>query len=305
MKIGVEVTRDRYVERKHVSRIGQLGLWSRTSTGRGQISRFRSHLILIGATLVTLLPLLWVVRTSFVSKVAAYTIPPEWFAAPSLESYRTIFEEQQFVGYFVNSLVVSLISALLAVFIGTVVAYGIVRARGRAAGLRIVVLSGQLFPRIVLIIPIYTIVRLLGALDQHWVFIVSFLAFMMPAAIAILMPYFEAIPIELEEAALIDGASRTTALTKVVIPMALPGIASAGIFAFILGWNEFLFPLFLGGRNTRTLPVAIGAFVTQRGVDIGPVAAGTVLAMAPVVVLAIVARNLLVEGLTAGGTQGK
>jgi ABC-type glycerol-3-phosphate transport system permease component len=275
-----------------------------SQTARNRLARIASHTILIIASVVTLLPLMWIARTSFVSKIAAYTIPPDWLAKPSLENYQTIFTEQRFLGFFLNSVIVSLGSALLAVAIGSVAAYGIARSRRPTAMLRIAALSGQLFPRIVLILPIYTIVRILGGLDNHGVFVVSFLAFMLPAATAILTPYFEAIPVEMEEAAMVDGASRVTALWRVVIPMALPGIGSAGVFAFILGWNEFIFPLFLGGKHTRTLPVAIGAFVTQRGVDIGPVAAATMLAVMPVVLLTILTRRLLIEGLTAGGTEG-
>jgi multiple sugar transport system permease protein len=269
-----------------------------------RLTKVFSHIILITASLLTLSPLLWIARTSLVSKIMAYKIPPNWFAPPSLENYISIFHTQPFQSYFFNSFAISLVTALLSVVIGSLAAYGIVRRERPSGGLRLAILSGELFPRIVLILPIYGIVRSLGLLDNHFTFILSFLTFALPSAIWILIPAFESVPVEMEESALVDGANRLRSLWSVVLPTVLPGLGAALIYAFIISWNEFLFPLFLGGRNTRTLTVAIGAFVTQRGVDIGPVAAATMLSITPVILLVILARNMLVEGLTAGATKG-
>lgn len=263
-----------------------------------------SHILLVAACVATLLPLLWVARTSLVSKIAAYTIPPDWSAALSLESYKTVFVERRFAGYFLNSLVISFVSATLAVLIGAFVSYGLVRTRRRTGSLKLAVLSGQLFPRIVLIIPLYVLVRTIGGLDTYWVFVVGYLAFLLPAAVAVLLPYLDSVPLELEEAAMIDGASRATVLRRIVLPLALPGVSAAWMFAFVLGWNEFLFPLFLGGRNTRTLTVGISAFVTQRGVDIGPTAAATMIAILPALAIGMIARRSLIQGITSGGVRG-
>ncbi len=274
------------------------------STYGSRRAHLASHVVLIAACLVTLLPLFWVARTSLVSKIAAYTIPPDWTAPLSLESYRTVIFERRFAGYFANSLIISLVSASLAVTIGAFVSYGLVRTRRRTGGLKLAILSGQLFPRIVLIIPLYVLVRSLGGLDTYWVFVVGYLAFLLPAAVAVLLPYLDSVPVELEEAAMIDGASRPTVLRRIVLPLAMPGVSAGWMFAFVLGWNEFLFPLFLGGRTTRTLTVGISAFVTQRGVDIGPTAAATMIAVLPALAIGLLARRSLVEGITSGGVRG-
>ncbi len=262
-----------------------------------------AHAFLIIACLTVLLPLGWVIRTSFVSQVQAYRIPPDLLARPSVENYVTVFSERDFARHLLTTILVCGSAATLAVMLGAFGAYGIARRRGGGAGLTLVMLSGQLFPRIALVLPLYILVRNVGGYDTVWVFILTYLSFMVPATVVILVPYLNQVPLELEDAALVDGAGRLTILARVVLPLALPGVAAAWVFALMLGWNELLFPLFLGGRSTRLLTVAVGSFVTQRGVAIGPVAAASMLCIVPVIFVVALLRRALVGGLTSGAIR--
>ena len=262
-----------------------------------------SHAFLIVACLAVLLPLGWIVRTSFVSQMQAYRIPPDLTAPPSIENYVTVFQGRDFGRHLSTTLIVCGISASLAVALGGLGAYGVARRERGGTGITLAMLSGQLFPRIALVLPLYILVRNVGGYDTVWVFILTYLSFMVPATVVILIPYFRQVPKEVEDAALVDGAGRLRILARIVFPLALPGVAAAWVFALMLGWNELLFPLFLGGRSTRMLTVAVGSFVTQRGVAIGPVAAATMLCIVPVVFVVILLRRALVGGLTAGSVR--
>lgn len=270
----------------------------------GRFGTVMSYAVLLAGGLVTVLPLAWVARTSLVSQNVAYQIPPQWFAPPSLENYAIIFSTDDFGAYFVNSMVVAVATTFVSVVLGALAAYGIVRTTKKRGRWQVGVLAGQFFPRITLLIPLYVGASTLGLLDQHGTLIVAFLAFSLPASIWIQMGFMQALPLELEEAAMMDGASRMRVLATIVAPLAAPGMVAAAVFAFMLSWNEFLFALFLGGRDTRTIPVAIASYITQRGVDIGPVAAAVMVSLLPVVLFSLVGRRYLVSGLTQGAVRG-
>jgi multiple sugar transport system permease protein len=153
------------------------------------------------------------------------------------------------------------------------------------------------------VIPIFLLARLARLWDSPFALILAYLSFNLPYTIWILIGFFQSIPVDLEEAAMIDGCSRTQTLWRVVIPIALPGLLAAGVFNFILNWNEFLFALILTGRDTRTLPVAVAALWTQQGVQIGAVSASTVLVVLPVILLTWIIQKSLVRNLTFGSIK--
>lgn len=262
-----------------------------------------AHAILIVASLVVLLPILWVARTSLANRLIAYRIPPEWVFTPTLQNYRIIFSQHPFQLYFVNSLVVAAVASFIALAIGSLAAYSIARFRTGDPALRLSMLSTQMLPPISLVIPIFLIARMAHLWDSRAGLIVAYLSFNLPYTIWILIGFFQSIPEELEEAAMIDGCSRLEALWRVVVPVSLPGLLAAGIFNFILNWNEFLFALILTGRTTRTLPVAIASLWTQQGVQIGAVSAATVLVIVPVVGLTFIIQKSLVRNLTFGSIR--
>ncbi len=262
-----------------------------------------SHLILTGASLIILLPILWVMRTSFANRLIAYKIPPVWFFTPTLENYRIIFEKYPFQKYFYNSILVSAAASLVALALGALAAYSIARFKTGDPILRLSMLSTQMLPPITLVIPIFLLARVFHLWDSRLGLVLAYLSFNLPYTVWILIGFFQSIPVDLEEAAMIDGCSRLQAFWRVTIPVSLPGLLAAGVFNFILNWNEFLFALILTGRETRTLPVAIASLWTQQGVQIGAVSAATFLVILPVIVLTWVIQKSLVRNLTFGSIK--
>lgn len=274
-----------------------------SSKTKVKIGTLLSHLALISASLMVLLPILWVIRTSLANRLIAYKIPPVWIFTPTLDNYRMIFEQYPFQQYFLNSIFVSTAASLIALAIGSLAAYSIARFRTGDPLLRLSMLSTQMLPPITLVIPIYLVFQLIRMWDSPLGLIVAYLAFNLPYTVWILIGFFQSIPVDLDEAAMIDGCSRLQALFRVIFPVALPGLLSAGTFNFILNWNEFLFALVLTGRETRTLPVAIASLWTQQGVQIGAVSAATVITVLPVVALTFIIQKSLVRNLTFGSVK--
>lgn len=266
-------------------------------------ARIGAHAVLITASLAILLPLLWIVRTSVVSRKVAYHIPPDWTAPLQLDSWQAIVEDKGFLTFFANSLGIGLVSTALALLVGVPAAYAIARWRTGGSLVRVGILATQILPPITLVIPIFIIARDLGLLDSQGLLAVMYLSFNLPFVVWILSGFFQGLPIEVEEAGLVDGASRLRVLAGIVVPMAAPGLIAAGVFSFVLAWNEFLFAFVLTGLQSRTLPVALVGLITQQGTQIGPMAAGTVLMSAPVVALTFVVKRYLVTGLTFGSVK--
>lgn len=262
-----------------------------------------SNIVLIFASLSILLPILWVIRTSLANRLIAYKIPPVWFFTPTFDNYLTIFDKYPFQNYALNSLLISGAASIVALLVGSLAAYSIARFRTGDPALRLSMLATQMLPPIALVIPIFLIMRFLQLWDSLSGLILAYLSFNLPYTVWILISFFQSIPIEIEEAAMIDGCSRVQALVRVIFPVALPGLLSAGVFNFILNWNEFLFALILTGRNTRTLPVAISSLWTQQGVNIGAVSAATVITILPVIILTYVIQKSLVRNLTFGSVK--
>ncbi|QMV40571.1 carbohydrate ABC transporter permease [Cohnella cholangitidis] len=253
--------------------------------------------------LIFLLPILWIVRTSFTTKAIAYQIPPKWFVEPTLDNYRAIFSDNPFGSYFLNSMVVSLVSTIIAVFLGAMAAYWIARQVKGGNFLRIAILGTQMLPPIVMVIPIFMMIKKLDLLDSWLALIVTYLSFSLPYMIWLLIGFFEGIPKDLDEACEIDGCTKMQAFTRVVLPLAAPGIMAAGILSFLMAWNEFLFALVLTGTGARTLPVAIANMETQQGVMIAQLCAATVIIILPVVVLSLFIQKYLVNGMTMGSVK--
>ena len=265
--------------------------------------RLAAHAVLIATSLTILLPLLWIFRTSIVSRRVAYLIPPDWSAPFNLDSWAYIFGEQDFVRFFVNSLAIGVGTALLSLLIGVPAAYSIARFRTGGQPVRVGILATQILPPIALVIPVFVQARETGLLNNQGMLSVMYLSFNLPFVVWILISFFQGLPQEVEEAALVDGATRLQVLRLVVIPMALPGLIAAGVFSFILAWNEFLFAFILTGIESRTLPVALVGLITQAGTQVGPMAAATVLMSVPVIVLTFIVKRYLVSGLTFGSVK--
>ena len=270
---------------------------------RPSAGRLAAHAVLIATSLVVLLPLLWIARTSIVSRRVAYLIPPDWGAALNLDSWSYVFGDQGFLRFFLNSLGIGIGTALLSLLIGVPAAYSIARWRTGGQPARVAILATQILPPIALVIPVFILARETGLLNNQLLLAVMYLSFNLPFVVWILTGFFQGLPQEVEEAGLVDGATRMQVLRLVVVPMAIPGLIAAGVFSFVLAWNEFLFAFILTGIESRTLPVALVGLITQAGTQVGPMAAGTVLMSVPVIALTFMVRRYLVSGLTFGSVK--
>ena len=269
---------------------------------RLNLSTVLTHLVLTGASLTILLPVLWTLRTSFANRALAYQPAELWFA-PTLTNYGKIFVDETFLKYFWNSLWIGVASALASLVIGSLAAYSIARFRTGGSGLSLSVLGTQMLPPVTLVIPFYLLAQRFALLDKGWALALVYLSFNLPFVVWILIGFFQGIPRELEEAALVDGAGRFAAFRQIVLPLSLPGLLAAGVFAFVLSWNEFLFALVLTGRESKTLPVALASLMTSQGNQVGAICAATVAMMTPIVALTWVIQRFLVRGLTFGAVK--
>lgn len=277
---------------------------------RVSLGRVLTHVILIIASLSILLPVLWTARTSFTTGDLAYR-PAVMRFDPTLDNYRQILQEEDFTRYMWNSLWIAAVSALVCLAIGSLAAYAIARFRTGGAPFSLTILGTQMLPPVALVIPFYLLIRqtvTLGGFeisffDRGITLAMVYLSFNLPFVVWILIGFFQGIPRELEEAARVDGATPFRAFRQVVLPVALPGLMAAAIFAFVLSWNEFLFALILTGRDSRTMPVALASLMTSQGNQVGAICAATVAMMLPIVVLTWFIQRFLVRGLTFGAVK--
>ncbi len=254
-----------------------------------------------------LLPIYWLVASSFKTPVNIGSSPPQYFPDPiSLTNYTSAFVHYGFGRYFINSVVVTVGSTFLVLAIGSLAGYAMGRLplRGKVPVL-VTLLVISVFPEIAVVSPLYLLMRDLGWLGSYQALIVPYTAFNLPFAIWILRNYFMVIPKEMEETSRIDGASTLRTFWSVILPQALPGLFTAGVFTFTACWTEFLMALTFDNTNSfRTIPVGIALFGSPNVVPYGTIFAASVVAVVPVGVLVLVFRKFVVSGLTAGAVKG-
>ena len=271
-----------------------------------KISPLMMGFVYVGLTITALyflFPLVWILRTSLITKVEAYQIPPNWDASFTLNNYRSIFSDNPFGRYFFNSLCIAIITTLASILIGAMAAYWIARRTGENERIRVSILATQMIPPVVMVIPLSLLIKNAGLDDTWFALIMAYLTFNLPYVIWILISFFESIPQELDEACALDGCTTTRAYFSVILPLAAPGIMATAVYSFIVSWNEFMFALNLTGLKTRTLPVAIANMETQQGIMIAELCASTIVAILPVIFLSIFIKKYLVNGLTFGSVK--
>jgi multiple sugar transport system permease protein len=262
----------------------------------------------LGALLVIVLfPFFWMTITSLKSEDQMRSLVSMFWPSPVVtDNYRQLLTRTDFVAWFGNSAMVAVSSTLLATAIGTLGAYALARLRflGRAF-MSSAVLITYLVPPSILFIPLYAQMRNLGLADSLAGLIAAYPSFTVPFVTWLLMGYFGSIPVELEEAAMIDGATRFGAFRRIILPLAAPGVLAAALFAFTQAWNEFLYALvFITDVKLRTLPVGLSTFITGDVYGWGYLMAGAVLTTLPVIAAYIYLQKYMVEGLTAGSVKG-
>jgi multiple sugar transport system permease protein len=269
---------------------------------RGSLSVLVPHLVLVLFSAAIAVPLLWILRVSLTDKLTAYRIPPEW-TAPHLTNYVEIFTAYPLTGWMSSSLIVALGSTAVALPLATAMAYAFARYDTGGASLRLTVLASQMLPPIVLVLPMFMLFLKSGLLNSYPALIAAHVAINLPFLAWMLVAFFEGDLRQIEEAARMEGASRLQAFAWIALPLAAPGILAAGLLAFILSWNEFLFALILSGKRTQTLPVGLSGLETHRGVEIALLAAATLVALLPVFLLLPFLRRYLIKGLSLGALK--
>jgi multiple sugar transport system permease protein len=280
--------------------------------GPGRVARERlqsavSYAILLTLLLIVVFPFYWMTISSFKGEDQMRSLRSMFWPSPVVsDNYAHLLGKTEFLGWYRNSVVVSVSSTLLATAIGTIGAYALARLRflGRAF-MASTVLITYLVPPSILFIPLYAQIRNLGMADSLTGLIATYPSFTVPFVTWLLMGYFESIPEELEEAAMIDGATRFGAFRRVVLPLAAPGLLAAALYAFTQAWNEFLYALvFITNVKLRTLPVGLSTFITGDVYGWGYLMAGAVLTTLPVIAAYVYLQRYMVEGLTAGSVKG-
>jgi multiple sugar transport system permease protein len=278
---------------------------SRVTTDRLQSAV--AYAILMVFVVIVVFPFYWMVITSFKSEDQMRSLVSMFWPSPAvIENYTHLLEKTEFLSWFRNSVVVAVSSTLLATAVGTIGAYALARLKflGRAF-MASAVLITYLVPPSILFIPLYAQIRNLGLADSLTGLIAAYPSFTVPFVTWLLMGYFESIPEELEESAMIDGATRFGAFWRVVLPLAAPGLLAAALYAFTQAWNEFLYALvFITNAKLRTLPVGLSTFITGDVYGWGFLMAGAVVTTLPVIAAYIYLQRYMVEGLTAGSVKG-
>ncbi|HEY7614527.1 MAG TPA: carbohydrate ABC transporter permease [Gemmatimonadales bacterium] len=263
-------------------------------------------LVVAALVLAVAFPFFRAVAGSLTPEAQLFGGAPLWPDPPVFYHYKALFTERQFWLPIRNSLIVAGATTLLCVTLGSFCAYALARLRFRGKALLLgAILAVSMFPQIAVVSPLFLLLRSVRLIDTYPGLILPYLTFAMPLTVWLLVGYFRQLPAELEEAAMVDGASRFRAFREVIVPLALPGLAATAILTFVYSWNEFLFALsFTLGPERQTVPVAIALFRGQYQVPWGQVLAAAIVATAPVAVLVLAFQRRIVQGLTAGAVKG-
>jgi multiple sugar transport system permease protein len=266
----------------------------------GQAGLYLSVLFLVSPAILFFF---WMVSLSLKTELDNTTYPPVFIPhPPTLTNFVKVFAENNFLLYTINSVIVSFCATGLALLLGVPAGYGI--AKSKATKAAVLILIARVTPGLSYLIPLFLVFQWLGMLGTLTPLVITHLVLTVPIVVWVMIGSFEALPVELEEAALVDGCNIWQAFRYVAVPLARPGIIVGMILSFIFSWNNFIFGVVLAGRSTRTLPVAVYNVLTFEQISWGPLAAAALVVTAPVLLLTLLIQNQIVAGLTAGGVKG-
>ncbi|MEO3889422.1 carbohydrate ABC transporter permease [Nonomuraea sp. B5E05] len=252
--------------------------------------------------LALIAPLVWMIAASFKTNVDIYDPGKALAFSPTLANYAKVLQQANYVEFILNSLWVAFAATVASLVLGLPAAYSMSRFNMKKSAL--VVLMARVIPGVSLLVPWFYVFSNLKMVGGFGVLIISHMFVSLPLVVYIMMGYFDSLPAELEEAALVDGLTHIGAFRRITLPLSMPGIATAGILSFIFSWNNFMFALVLSDADTKTLPVAIFDFVGYASIDWGGLMAATTVVTLPIMVIALFVQKYVVSGLTAGATKG-
>lgn len=282
--------------------VNQLEISKRRKRQRKILGKIVFYIFLIVVLAFTLFPFLWMVLAAFKTN-AQVTDPNQLFIfKPYFGNFSTVFSRYDFVKPIFNSMVVSVVSTALGLLLGLPSAYAIARAKKHMTSN--IILIVRFFPGIAFMLPWYIIFSKIGITDTYLALILSHLLINVPFIVWVMIPYFESIPVELDEAAKVDGCRTLSAFLRVILPLTGPGLITTSLLSIIFSWNNFLFSLILAGGNTRTVPLALLSFVSYASVDWGAMMAAAVVITLPILVISLLAQKYIIAGLTAGAVKG-
>jgi len=270
---------------------------------RRGISRFFFGLSVFALVSPAILVFLWMLSLSLKNEVDNMSFTPVFIPnPPTLNNFIEVFARNDFLTYTINSVIVSFSATGLALLLGVPAGFGIAKAKAhRVAAL---IMIARVTPGLSYLIPLFLLFQWIGLTGTLAPLVITHLVITVPIVVWVMIGFFEGLPAELEEAALVDGATIWQAFHYIALPLARPGIVVAMILAFIFSWNNFIFGVVLAGRATRTLPVAVYNVISFEQVSWGPLAAAALLVTLPVLILTLVMQKEIVAGLTAGGVKG-
>ena len=279
---------------------GTFNLWKLTKT-----TLF--YLLVLVIVVVSVFPFYYAILTSFKSGTDLFRIT-YWPTSFSLDNYYDVLNSGSFPRNFMNSVFVASVTVLFALFLAVTAAFALSRVRFRGRGLLLMtILAVSMFPQIAVLAGLFELIRFLGIYNTPWALIFSYTIFTLPFTVWVLTTFMRDLPVEIEEAAIVDGATPWVIITRVFLPLMWPALVTTGLLAFISAWNEFLFALtFTSSNMTRTVPVAIGLLSGGSRFEIpwGLIMAASVIVTVPLVVLVLIFQRKIVSGLTAGGVKG-
>lgn len=263
-------------------------------------------LVLTILVIFAVFPVLWGLSTSLKPSGQIYSVPPRWIPSPiTFENYRLIFSDKAMLRYFLNTMIISFCTMLVSLVVAVFGAYGFSRFRfpGRKT-LLISILLTRLLPRVTIIVPLYISLRNLKLLNNYLGLILVYCLIVMPLAVWMLKGFFDNLPYEIEEAAVLDGCSPIGVLTRIVIPISAPAIASVAMYSFILAWNEFLFALVMtSGKAIRPISVGLAFFIDEAGIHWGPLMAASIMMSVPAIIVFMLLQTQLIHGLSEGAVK--
>jgi ABC-type glycerol-3-phosphate transport system permease component len=277
-----------------------------TIKGRSSLFNTFMYAILLLASAVVLIPTLWMVSTAFKTNEEVMISPPVWIPNhPTFESFIRIWRDYPFADYFLNSIYIVIASTFISLVFSALAGYGASRFKfpGKGAFLTFLLVT-QMFPSIMLLIPFYKVLKTFGLIDTHEGLIVVYISFAIPFCTWMMLGFFQGIPKELDEAAMIDGCSRMRTFFQIILPLSLPGLAATAIYSFLMGWNEYMFAFVLmTTESMKTLPVGIGQLNGYYKIAWNDMMAASIISSLPLIILFLFMQKYFISSLTAGAVK--